>query len=212
PALGYTLHGFVGTDTDANSSITGTGTCARALGETVPGSPYAITCTPGTGPGALSAPNYGFAAGAPADFTITKAPSTTTITCPTTPQTYTGSAIEPCTAQLTGVNPPPSAVTVTYTDNVNVGTAHAAASWPVDANPNTKVYGADDPALGYTLHGFVGTDTDANSSITGTGTCARALGETVPGSPYAIACTPGTGPGALSAPNYGFAAGAPADF
>src|SRR5207248_8046482 len=78
----------------------------------------------------------------------------------------------------------------------------AKATLTVDANPNTKVYGADDPTLGYTLHGFVGgTDNADNSSITGTGTCTRALGETVPGSPYAITCTPGTGLTALSSPN-----------
>src|SRR5206468_2672606 len=70
-------------------------------------------------------------------FDIAQAPSTVTVTCPATAQTYTGSAIEPCTAAATGagIDAPGIDVTpVTYTANVNVGTATADATWAGDAN------------------------------------------------------------------------------
>ena len=37
-----------------------------------------------------------------ADFTIAKAASTVTVSCPAIDQTYTGAALEPCTASYTG--------------------------------------------------------------------------------------------------------------
>ncbi|MFC7597002.1 hypothetical protein ACFQU3_16925, partial [Terrabacter sp. GCM10028922] len=66
-------------------------------------------------------------------FTINKADSATTITCPAA-VTYTGDAQEPCTATVTGAGGLNAPVTVTYTDNTNAGTAHAAASYAGDAN------------------------------------------------------------------------------
>ena len=51
------------------------------------------------------------------------------------------------------------------------------------AEPETKVFGSADPTLAYTSSGFQFTDTAATVL---TGSLARAAGETVAGSPYAI--------------------------
>ena len=66
-------------------------------------------------------------------FTIDAAATTTTVTCTAGPFTYTGSAIEPCTAAVTGpgLN---QALAVTYAGNINAGTATASASYPGSAN------------------------------------------------------------------------------
>jgi hypothetical protein len=69
------------------------------------------------------------------NFTIDKAASVTTVTCPTN-VTYTGSAIEPCTATVTGAGGLNQSLTVNYTNNINAGTATASASFPGDANHN----------------------------------------------------------------------------
>jgi hypothetical protein len=69
-------------------------------------------------------------------FAIVKAPSLVTVTCPTTDQTYTGAAQTPCTAKATGVGGLDVTLTPAYSDNVNVGTASASASYAGDANHN----------------------------------------------------------------------------
>jgi hypothetical protein len=66
-------------------------------------------------------------------ITITKAPSTTVVTCPPN-VTYTGAAIEPCTATATGAGSLNQSLTVSYADNVNAGTATASASYAESAN------------------------------------------------------------------------------
>lgn len=67
-------------------------------------------------------------------YSITKAPSTTVVTC-TSPQVYTGSAITACSARVTGAGNLDQSVTpVSYTDNVNVGTANASATFAGDAD------------------------------------------------------------------------------
>jgi hypothetical protein len=60
-------------------------------------------------------------------ITITKASSTTTVTCSAS-ETYTGSAIEPCTATVTGVGGLNQSVPVVYANNVNAGSATATAN------------------------------------------------------------------------------------
>ena len=69
-------------------------------------------------------------------FSIEKASSTVTVTCPGTAQTYTGSPLTPCTAEATGVGM--SAVSVTssivYENNTDVGAATANANWAGDGN------------------------------------------------------------------------------
>jgi len=66
-------------------------------------------------------------------FTIAKAPSTTTVTCPTSVY-FTGSTITPCSATATGVGGLAQSVTVTYTDNTLVGTATAKATFAGDGD------------------------------------------------------------------------------
>src|SRR5919201_714947 len=68
-----------------------------------------------------------------ASFAIGKAAATVTVSCPAT-ETYTGAALEPCTAAVTGAGSLSQALTVSYTNNVNVGTASASASFAGDAN------------------------------------------------------------------------------
>jgi Bacterial Ig-like domain (group 3)/Lamin Tail Domain/Divergent InlB B-repeat domain len=70
-------------------------------------------------------------------FTITKASSTTTVNCPAS-QTYTGAAIEPCTATVTGVGGLNQSVAVSYTNNTNAGTAMASATYSGDANHSSS--------------------------------------------------------------------------
>jgi hypothetical protein len=59
PALGNTLSGFQNGENSGSAGVSGAASCTRALGETVAGSPYTITCTAGT----LSAANYNFVTG-----------------------------------------------------------------------------------------------------------------------------------------------------
>ncbi len=67
-------------------------------------------------------------------FTIDPAESVTEVSCSAGPFTYTGSAITPCTANVTGAGGLNEALTVGYTDNLNAGLATASASYPGDAN------------------------------------------------------------------------------
>ena len=71
-----------------------------------------------------------------ATFAIGKAASATVITCPLVSQTYTGSALTPCTAEVTGAGLTPINLTgsISYDANINVGTATADVSWSGDAN------------------------------------------------------------------------------
>jgi hypothetical protein len=69
-----------------------------------------------------------------ATFEISKAPSTTAVSCPLTPTTYTGSPLTPCTATATGAGGLNESVTPTYTNNTNAGTATANASFAGDVN------------------------------------------------------------------------------
>jgi hypothetical protein len=55
------------------------------------------------------------------------------LTCPDS-RTFTGSAIEPCSARATGAGALDLAVPVSYTGNVNAGTANASASYSGDSN------------------------------------------------------------------------------
>ncbi len=68
------------------------------------------------------------------NFTIDPAESVTEVSCSAGPLTYTGSAIEPCTANVTGAGGLNQALTVDYTDNIDAGTATASASYAGDTN------------------------------------------------------------------------------
>ena len=68
-------------------------------------------------------------------FEIAKAPSTVVVTCPTAPIVFTGSAIKPCAARVSGVGGLDQDVTpVAYTANTAVGTALAEATYDGDGN------------------------------------------------------------------------------
>jgi hypothetical protein len=66
-------------------------------------------------------------------FTIDKAPTTTAVSCPAGPFTYTGAAQTPCSASVTGPGLSQS-LTVNYTNNTSVGTATASATYTESAN------------------------------------------------------------------------------
>src|SRR5207249_4683955 len=71
---------------------------------------------------------------ATASFNITSSSSSVTLSCPASPQSYTGSPITPCTASYTTSDGATGPLTVSYTSNTNVGTASASATWAGDAN------------------------------------------------------------------------------
>ncbi|OYV62807.1 MAG: hypothetical protein B7Z72_14825, partial [Gemmatimonadetes bacterium 21-71-4] len=86
---------------------------------------FTVTCGAGSTVYAVST--------ASSTVTITPAPTTTALTCPS--QVYTGSPVGACTAAVTGPAGLSAAVTpVTYTNNVNVGTANASATFLATAN------------------------------------------------------------------------------
>jgi hypothetical protein len=125
PPFGIRYSGFVNGDTSA--SLGGTLVFTTSATAASPVGSYAVT------PSGLTSGNYtitfvdGF-------LDVTQAPSTTVVTCPSN-ATYTGSAIEPCSAQVTGAGALNSPVTpVTYSNNLDAGTASASATYPGDAN------------------------------------------------------------------------------
>jgi len=69
---------------------------------------------------------------ASATFVIAKTASVATVVC--TDATYTGAAIESCTASVSGSGGLNQALAVTYANNREVGTASANASFPGDGN------------------------------------------------------------------------------
>jgi alpha-tubulin suppressor-like RCC1 family protein len=129
PTLGYTLSGPV------SGGLTGSASCTRTAGETIAGSPYTITCTPGS----LAATGYSFTTGSPASFTITPAPLTVTASSdsmsydgsvPTIAPSYSGfvagdsatslTTLPTCSTSATGISP--------------VGTYVSSCAGAVDAN------------------------------------------------------------------------------
>ncbi len=88
-------------------------------------------------------------------FTIDRAATTTTITCEAGPFTFSGDALEPCTASVTGTGGLDQVLTITYADNVNAGTAAASASYAGDTNylpsSDTKNFTIDQAATTTTV-------------------------------------------------------------
>jgi hypothetical protein len=64
---------------------------------------------------------------------ITTASSTTTISCPASAP-FTGSAVTPCSATVTGAGGFSQSVSVNYSNNINSGTATASANFAGDVN------------------------------------------------------------------------------
>ncbi|HZR24637.1 MAG TPA: MBG domain-containing protein, partial [Vicinamibacterales bacterium] len=120
PTLTPTSSGFLAADgisvtetaRDAGENVGSYATHATASGAALGN--YSVTYTDGT-------------------LAITKASSVTTVTCPASVP-YTGSALTPCSAAVTGVNLSQS-LSVSYSaDNVNVGPVQASAVFAGDAN------------------------------------------------------------------------------
>ncbi|HEX7174238.1 MAG TPA: MBG domain-containing protein, partial [Pyrinomonadaceae bacterium] len=147
------------------------------------------------------------------NFTIDKAATTTTVTCPTS-VTYTGAAIEPCTASATGAGGLNQSLTVSYTNNVNVGAATASATYAasanhlgstdsetfqitskalaITANNPSKVYGQTVTFAGteFTSVGLVGGDSVNSVTLTSAGAATLA---TVGNYPIVASAAVGTG-------------------
>ena len=70
-------------------------------------------------------------------FGITTATSSTVITC-TDPVSFTGSALTPCHATVTGAGGLNTTATVNYTTNIDAGTGHATATYAGDSNHATS--------------------------------------------------------------------------
>ena len=190
PTLTYSITGFQGTDTEADLD-TGV-SISRAAGEDV--GTYTIT------PSAAADSNYTVSF-VTADFAITAADLTVTAsdqtkvygaTDPTLSYTITGFVNGEDESDLdTGVSISravgedvdtytitPSAADSNYTVSfVTADFAITAADLTVTASDQTKVYGATDPTLTYSITGFQGTDTEADLD-TGV-SISRAAGEAV---------------------------------
>jgi hypothetical protein len=68
------------------------------------------------------------------NFVIEKAATTTTVTCGAGPFMYNGLAQEPCSASVTGAGGLNQSLAVSYSNNINAGTATASASYAESAN------------------------------------------------------------------------------
>lgn len=118
PVLTFAITGgsLVGADTLSGSLV-------RAVGEEV--GTYAI------GQGDLSNTNYAITF-VPSDLVIGKAASKTVVTCPSSGQTYTGSAQTPCSVSVSGAGGLLLSPVPEYAGNTAVGTASVAYSFPGD--------------------------------------------------------------------------------
>ena len=67
-------------------------------------------------------------------WSITQAASTTTVTCPAGPYTYTGLPQTPCSTAVSGVGGLSLAPTPSYSNNVNAGLATASYTFGGDTN------------------------------------------------------------------------------
>src|SRR5262249_21725789 len=101
-----------GTVTLCTQSVTGnTSTCSTSL---LGAGSHPITAS-------FSGTGFGPNTDGSLTQTVNKAPSTTAVTCPPGPYTYTGSPQTPCSATVTGAGGLSGSVPVTYTNNTNAG-------------------------------------------------------------------------------------------
>jgi hypothetical protein len=135
---------------------------------------------------------------------VNQATSTVTVTCPTAPVMFTGSALTPCTGGYTTSDALSGALTVSYTNNTNVGTATASVSYAGDGNhagsSGTGSFVINKAAATVTLSNL--TQTYTGSALTPTATTTPAgLATTLTGAPdtnagsYAVTAT-------VTDPNY----------
>jgi hypothetical protein len=118
------------------------------------------------------------------NFTIEKAASVTTVTCPAS-VIYNGAAQTPCSATVTGAGGLSLTPTPTYANNTNVGTASASYTYAGDANhtgsSDSKTF-AINPAPSVTVVSFEpgpymyrGTAFTATAVVTGVGGLNQAV-------------------------------------
>jgi hypothetical protein len=195
----FTVNGLIGTDSVTSVTLNSTGYAATA---SVAASPHAITPSAAVGTGLT---NYNIVY-APGTMTVTaravavSADAKTKVygaddpelTYQLTSGTLVGSdAFSGALAREAGQNVGSYAIeqgSLTLGTNYNITFTGAnltitPATLAVTAQPKTKEYGSDDPALTYLTSGLQFTDTPGGVL---TGALSRVAGETVAGSPYAI--------------------------
>ncbi len=86
-------------------------------------------------------------------FDITPAPVVVTVACPPSAD-YTGAAVTPCTAAVTGAGGLATTAPVTYTGNTFVGTATASATFPGDGNHLSGTGTTTFQVKGFTFTGY----------------------------------------------------------
>ena len=123
-------------------------------------------------------------------FTIDKATSTTTLTCPAS-VIYNGTAQTPCSASYSGAGGLSGSLTPTYTNNVYPGTATAVASYTGDLNhtgstssPATFTIGYGVCGAGYGPGGVILQPINSD----GTSVYQRKGGSTYSSEVYAVRC------------------------
>jgi hypothetical protein len=220
PVLTYTISGFLGTDTVA--VVSGTAAISTTAVTNSPAGPYPITVTNGT----LAAQNYSFnfANGTlnvgqatllvSADNQFRAYGSTNPVLTYTisgflgtdTVSVVSGTAVISTTATTNSpVGPYPITVTngtlaaTNYVFSFTNGTLTVGqASLLVSGDNQSRLYGASNPVLTYTISGYLGTDTV--SVVSGTAAITTSATTNSPVGPYAITVTNGT----LAATNYNF--------
>jgi hypothetical protein len=124
--------------TPCTATVTGAGGLSQSVPVTYTSNTNAGTATASaTYPGNAT---YATSTGT-ATFTITQVSSAVVVSCPAS-VAYTGAAVTPCSATVTGAGNLSQSVPVTYTNNINVGTATANATFPGDANHTTSTNSA----------------------------------------------------------------------
>ena len=116
--------------TPCTATVTGTGGFAESLTVDYTANTNAGTATASA---AYAGSSTRLPSSASATFLITKASSTTTVTCPSS-VAYDGSAKTPCSASVTGAGGLNATLAPTYAGNTDAGTATASASFAGDAN------------------------------------------------------------------------------
>jgi hypothetical protein len=145
-AINWSDSTYDGTANAASATVSGVGSPAESLGPASSLTYYSGSSASGTP--LAGAPKDAGTYTVKADFNgnfnynqafatkaITKAATTTTVTCNAGPFTYDGTAKTPCSAEVTGPGGLKQAVTpVSYTNNTGAGTATASASYAETAN------------------------------------------------------------------------------
>jgi hypothetical protein len=119
--------------TPCTATVTGAGGLSLTLAPSYANNINASPMPPGTPTATVMFDYAGDAnylpSGAGTAFLISKAPSTTTLTCPSS-AFFTGSALTPCTAAATGAGGLNQPVPITYFRSTNLGTATATITPP----------------------------------------------------------------------------------